>query len=90
MNSDFALKLMSDSQFAPGRANLSMGNISNFPIPFPPIGEQNRIVEKIVQLMQTCEALEISIKQSQQQNEQLLQQILREAFSKESDPEEVI
>ena len=35
MNSDFALKLMSDSQFAPGRANLSMGNISNFPIPFP-------------------------------------------------------
>jgi len=81
---------MSDSQFAPGRANLSMGNISNFPIPFPPIGEQNRIVEKIVQLMQTCEALEISIKQSQQQNEQLLQQILREAFSKESDPEEVI
>lgn len=80
MNSDFALKMMSDSQFAPGRANLSMGNIASFTIPIPPISEQNRIVQKLDKLMQTCNMLENSIKQSAVQNEKLLQQVLREAL----------
>lgn len=80
MNSNFALKMMSDSQFAPGRANLSMGNIATFPIPIPPLPEQHRIVLKIKQLMQSCDELEESIKQSTSQNEKLLQQVLRKAL----------
>src|SRR5690606_5070798 len=47
MNSNLALKLMSDNSFAPGRANLSMGDIANFPIPLPPLSEQKRIVAEI-------------------------------------------
>ena len=84
MNSDFALKMMSDSQFAPGRANLSMGNIATFTIPLPPINEQQRIVQKLEQLMGNCNDLEKSIKQSASQNEKLLQQVLREALRKET------
>jgi len=60
--------------------NFNLGRIRSFLIPLPPFDEQGRIVEKLDQLMQTCDALEVSIKQSQQQNEQLLQQVLREAL----------
>jgi len=80
MNSEFVINLMLAMQFAPGRANLSMSNLANFPIPIPPLSEQQRIVAKLDELMQYCDALEASIKESQQQNEQLLQQVLREAL----------
>ena len=83
MNSDLALKMMFESQFAPGRANLSMGNIASFTIPIPPLTEQIRIVQKVDELMQYCNKLEASIKQSESQNEKLLQQVLREALRKE-------
>lgn len=80
MNSDLALKMMFESQFAPGRANLSMGNIASFTIPIPPLTEQIRIVQKFDELMQYCNDFEASIKQTESQNEKLLQQVLREAL----------
>jgi type I restriction enzyme, S subunit len=80
MNSDFALKMMSDSQFAPGRANLSMGNIATFTIPLPPLSIQQKIVSKVGELMGVCDSLEGSIQASVAQNEALLQQVLREAL----------
>ena len=52
-------------------------------IPLPPLAEQNRIVQKLDELMQNCNELEASIKQSESQNEKLLQQVLREALRKE-------
>lgn len=52
-------------------------------IPLPPLAEQNRIVQKLDELMQYCNELEASIKQSELQNEKLLQQVLREALRKE-------
>jgi type I restriction enzyme, S subunit len=52
-------------------------------IPLPPFAEQNRIVQKLDELMQYCNNLETNIKQSELQNEKLLQQVLREALRKE-------
>jgi type I restriction enzyme S subunit len=52
-------------------------------IPLPPLAEQTRIVQKLDELMQYCNELEASIKQSELQNEKLLQQVLREALRKE-------
>ena len=46
----------------------------------PPLSEQNRIVQKLDELMLYCNALEAIIKQSESQNEKLLQQVLREAL----------
>lgn len=90
MNSEFVINLMLEMQFAPGRANLSMSNLANFPIPLPPLTEQQRIVTKLDELMQYCDELEASIKESQQQNELLLQQVLREALEpKEKEVERV-
>ncbi|TDG36386.1 hypothetical protein EZJ43_07660 [Pedobacter changchengzhani] len=52
----------------------------SFQIPFPPLSMQTQIVSKLDNLMKTCDDLETSIKQSQLQNEQLLQQVLKEAL----------
>lgn len=60
-----------------------MGKARNMPIPLPPLAEQIRIVQKINELLQYCNDLEASIKQSESQNTTLLQQVLREALRKE-------
>lgn len=66
---------MADSQ-----VNISQDNMKGFLIPLPPLSIQHLIVEKIESLMQICAALETSIQTSARENEQLLQQVLREAL----------
>ena len=66
-----------------GINNINTEEISNLLIPFPPILEQDRISTKVEELMQYCNELEASIKQSESQNVKLLQQVLREALRKE-------
>ena len=48
--------------------------------PLPPLHEQEQIVAKLEELMEFCDGLEQSIKDSQGYNEMLLQQVLREAL----------
>ena len=59
---------------------VGLSEIKEILIPLPPYTEQQRIVTKLDELMQYCDDLEASIKESQQQNELLLQQVLREAL----------
>lgn len=59
---------------------LYINQIKELTIPLPPLPEQQRIVEKLDELMRMCDELEQSIKSSQEQNEKLLQQVLREAL----------
>lgn len=54
--------------------------VLNLVIPFPPLEIQEKIVTKLDELMQYCDDLEASVKESQTYNEQLLQQVLREAL----------
>lgn len=63
-----------------GQPNIKIPNLTNLIFPLPSLSEQHRIVAKLDQLMRHCDELEQSIKQSQTQNEQLLQQVLREAL----------
>lgn len=64
-----------------GINNINTQEMSNLFIPLPPLAEQTHIVQKLDELMQYCHSLEASIKQSESQNEKLLQQVLREALS---------
>jgi len=63
-----------------GIQHLTGISLKKMPIPLPPLAEQNRIVQKLDELMQYCNELEASIKQSESQNSTLLQQVLREAL----------
>jgi type I restriction enzyme S subunit len=61
LNSPTCVAYMFDKQVDNARANLSMGNISKFMIPLPPLAEQVRIVAKVEQLMALCDALEAGL-----------------------------
>jgi type I restriction enzyme S subunit len=66
-----------------GIQHLTGRSLKQMPVPLPPFAEQNRIIQKLEQLILYCNDLEESIKQSGSQNEKLLQQVLREALRKE-------
>jgi len=68
---------------AANQANIGIAALKDILTPLPPLAEQNRIVQKLDELMQYCNELEASIKQSESLNEKLLQQVLREALRKE-------
>jgi len=51
-------------------------------MPLPPLPEQNRIVLRLEKLMQICDELQYSIKQSKIENEKLLQCVLKDAIKK--------
>ena len=81
--SPFFQKFIFSSTTGAGREGLPKYNLEQFIIPLPPYAEQNRIVQKLEELMQYCDELEASIKESESQNKKLLQQVLREALRKE-------
>ncbi|MFZ4740402.1 MAG: restriction endonuclease subunit S [Bacteroidales bacterium] len=60
--------------------DLGVNKIKDFKIPLPPLSEQQRIVAKLEELMAYCDKLEKSINGSKEQNEMLLQQVLRETL----------
>lgn len=81
--SPFFQRFIFSSTTGAGREGLPKYNLEQFLIPLPPLAEQKRIVQKLDELMHYCNELETSIKQSESQNEKLLQQVLREALRKE-------
>ncbi len=60
---------------------ISKGKWEKLPIPLPPIGEQNRIVMKVNELMAVCDGLEARIKNTTTTRHQLLETTLHEALS---------
>jgi type I restriction enzyme S subunit len=83
LDSPFCQDQFIDKTKQVGVQKMALNRFSCSLIPLPPLSEQNRIVEKLDELMQYCDNLEESIKESQAQNEKLLQQVLREALRKE-------
>jgi type I restriction enzyme S subunit len=72
-NSPICIYFMFDKQVDNARANLSMGNISKFAIPLPPLAEQHRIVTKVDQLVKLCDELEAKLIKSQTKSEKLVE-----------------
>lgn len=64
-----------------GAKHINMSDLRSMPIPLPPLAEQKAIVEKVEALMATCRALEAEIEHSRTYAANLLQAVLREAFS---------
>lgn len=66
---------------SPTMKNLSRGSITSHPFPLPPLAEQTAIVERLEELMTICRALEEGIEQGRAYSANLLQAVLKEAFS---------
>ena len=62
---------------------IGLKELRNFPITFPPLSEQQRIVKEIESRLSQTEATEARIAESLQQTEALRQSILKKAFSGE-------
>jgi type I restriction enzyme S subunit len=80
LKSDFAMQQLYRFNNGSAQPNLAANDVNRYFFPLPPLSEQNRIVQKLDELMQYCNELEANIKQSESQNEKLLQQVLREAL----------
>jgi len=67
-----------------GQSNINATKLSSFRLPLPSIGEQKKIVEKVHKLLALCDQLEAKITQNQAYAEELMQAVLKEAFSHNS------
>ncbi len=76
LNSTLCIDYMFSKQVENARANLSMGNISKFLIPIPPLAEQCRIVEKVKSLFFKVETLKKEIERLPFEHEKLVSAIL--------------
>lgn len=83
MRSPFYYNFTREDMSGVAITRVTLEKIQKAIFPLAPLEEQNRIVQKLDELMQNCDALEASIKDSASQNEKLLQQVLREALRKE-------
>jgi type I restriction enzyme S subunit len=81
LNSEFGVSFMLDKQVDMARANLSMGNVSQLPIPLPPLAEQHRIVAKVDELTALCDKLETRLATTATTRRQLLEATLCEAIA---------
>ena len=68
-------------QTGAGREGLPKSKMDRILIPIPPLGEQAAIIECVKALMGLCRQLEAGIKNSRTHAENLLQAVLKEAFT---------
>jgi len=67
-----------------GQDNISLTQCRELLMALPPLSEQKIIIAKIEKLFVLCDQLEMQINQNQNQADQLLQAVLKEAFSHNS------
>lgn len=72
-------------KIASGQVSVNQGQVFNLIIPLAPLPEQQAIVVKVEKLLALCDQLENQIADNQTHAEQLMQAVLREAFSHSSD-----
>ncbi len=81
------MKLCAESSFiegfftGAGIPHLTSKSLKTLPIPLPPLAEQAAIVSRVEALMATCRELETEIENSRTHAADLLQAVLKEAFS---------
>lgn len=72
-----------------GIKHLTGKSLNKMPLPLPSLEEQKIIVAKVEKLLALCDQLETQITQNQTHAEQLMQAVLKEAFSHSSKAEPV-
>ena len=84
--SDFVLlRYKEEFDFKSQQPNLRKEHVTHLPIPLPPLSEQKTIAIKVEKLLALCDQMEIQITASQTHAKQLMQAVLKEAFSANSE-----
>jgi type I restriction enzyme S subunit len=86
VTSKFFLDEMFSRHRGAGAKHVNMKDLRESWIPMPPLEEQKVIVTKVDRLFTFCGQLETQITQNQAHAEQLMQGVLKEAFSHNSEP----
>ena len=81
LNSPSAIQFMTASQVVTAQPNISLTNARDFPIPFPPIAEQHRIVAKVDELMALCDQMETQLATTGADSRRMLEAVLRDALN---------
>ena len=81
---------MNNSKFGAAFPNINTKFLSEMLFPFPPLHEQEVIVEKVDYLMKLCDQLEGSIITGRKQIEKLMQSVLKEVFEGEKELTEIV
>lgn len=74
-------KLIDDVQVGVSRAGLSMERLRLFPVPLPPLAEQQRILAKVSELLALCDRLEGQLATAQTESKRLLESVLHQALA---------
>ena len=82
LTSPYIFNKIMEVQVGISREGLSISKLSEFIIPFPPLSEQKRIVEKVDSLMALCDELENKIQEQKKYSNMLMESILKNSFSK--------
>ena len=67
-------------------SNLSLKAMNEFPIPIPPLAEQQRIVARVDELMALCDQLETQLTTTATDSRRLLEAVLRDAIRPQARP----
>lgn len=78
--SEYVQKTVMDVQVGVSREGLSIGKLGQFVIPIPPLAEQNRIVDKINELMKICDELKTHINSAKNYQKKMADSLLEQAI----------
>lgn len=79
-------QIFSTATGAANQANIGSTTLRSWIVPLPPLPEQKAIVAKVEKLLALCDQLEAQIGQNKTHVEQLMQTVLKEAFSHNASP----
>ena len=80
-------KQLEDTSIGQTMANLNQKILNLALFPLPPLSEQKAIVTKVEKLLALCDQLETQITHNQSHAEQLMQAVLKEAFTQNNEPQ---
>lgn len=80
--------LQVESKSSAGHQRISMGALTKFPVPLPPLDEQNEIIRRVKALFKLADAIEKRVAAATARAETLTQAILAKAFRGELVPTE--
>ncbi len=88
LNSPSLIDHMHAEKVDVARANLSLADVANFPIPVPPKEEQHEIVRRMEELFALADRIEARYQKAKAQVDKLTQSILTKAFRGELIPQD--